>query len=143
MPNPQRTRQESRKLMLHLRRDAYKIARHFGLKLRDLKAERMGVNGHYGICYNDGQIRIRLRHALSGKPLRYSSLINTLCHELAHLRHFNHGPGFKDLYFRILDYAREQKIYCPKPQEKKKDEPKPPMAHKPSTTVPEQLSLFG
>jgi hypothetical protein len=39
--------------------------------------------------------------------------VNTLCHELAHLRHFNHGPRFKAFYFEILDGARALGIYRP------------------------------
>jgi hypothetical protein len=41
--------------------------------------------------------------------------VNTLCHELAHLRHFNHGPRFKAFYFRLLDFARAEGIYRPGP----------------------------
>jgi hypothetical protein len=65
------------------------------------------------VCFADGTIRIRLRHAVTGRPLRYSSLVNTLCHELAHLRHFNHGLRFRRLYFEILEYARARAIYRP------------------------------
>ncbi len=68
----------------------------------------------YGVCFSDGAIRIRLHHVTTGRPLKYSSLVNTLCHELAHLRHFNHGPRFKTLYLRILEYARAQGIYRPR-----------------------------
>jgi hypothetical protein len=39
--------------------------------------------------------------------------VNTLCHELAHLRHFNHGPRFKAFYFHLLDWARVEGIYRP------------------------------
>jgi hypothetical protein len=39
--------------------------------------------------------------------------VNTLCHELAHLRHFNHGPRFRDFYLQLLEYARVQRIYRP------------------------------
>ena len=67
----------------------------------------------YGVCFADGTIRIRLRHAVTGRPLTYSSLVNTLCHELAHLRHFNHGLRFQRFYFEILEYARDRGIYRP------------------------------
>ncbi|MFQ5720532.1 MAG: Wss1p-related putative metallopeptidase [Acidobacteriota bacterium] len=100
--------------MRRLRRDGRRIARQFGLPETAIRAERAGVNGHYGICYRDGRIHIRLRHATSGRLLRYSSLVNTLCHELAHLRHFNHGEEFKAFYFRLLRWAREKAIYQPR-----------------------------
>ncbi len=67
----------------------------------------------YGICYSDGRIQIRLAHVTTGRPLRYSSLVNTLCHELAHLRHMNHGPRFKALYLKLLEWARREGIYRP------------------------------
>jgi hypothetical protein len=51
---------------------------------------------------------------VTGRALRYSSLVNTLCHELAHLRHFHHGPEFSDFYKRLLSWAREQGIYRPR-----------------------------
>jgi hypothetical protein len=89
------------------------LALRFGLRYRAIEAERPNVKRRYGVCFADGTIRIRLRHAVSGRPLRYSSLVNTLCHELAHLRHFNHGLRFRRLYFEILEYARERAIYRP------------------------------
>jgi len=108
-------RRTARELMERLEGDAARIARRFGLRYRSLEAERAGVNGHYGICYDDGTIRIRLRHAVTGRPLKYSSLVNTLCHELAHLRHFDHGERFKAFYFELLGYARREGIYRPGP----------------------------
>ena len=67
----------------------------------------------YGVCYADGSIRIRLRHTLTGRSLKYSSLVNTLCHELAHLRHFNHGLRFRAFYGELLEFARREGIYRP------------------------------
>ncbi len=107
-------RRETSKIMKQLRKDAERIAKHFHLNYKELKAERGDVLGHYGVCYSDGTIRIRLRHAVSGKPLRYSSLIDTLCHELAHLKYFNHGESFKRFHLSILTYARQTGIYRPK-----------------------------
>ena len=80
-----------------LEADAKRIAEHFGLRYSRLEPEREGIRAHYGITYSDGTIRIRLRHAATGRPLKYSSLVNTVCHELAHLKHFNHGERFKAL----------------------------------------------
>jgi hypothetical protein len=100
-------------LMQRLNADAQRIARRFGLRYKEIAAERANVKRRYGVCYADGSIRIRLRHTLTGRSLKYSSLVNTLCHELAHLRHFNHGLRFRRLYFEILEYARDRAIYRP------------------------------
>ena len=100
-------------LIESLKRDAERVARRFGLRYKSIDAERANVTRRYGVCFSDGTIRIRLRHAVTGRPLKYSSLVNTLCHELAHLRHFNHGPRFKAFYFEVLDFARANGIYRP------------------------------
>lgn len=100
-------------LMQRLNRDAERIAVRFGLRYRCIEAESANVKRRYGICYDDGSIRIRLAHIVSGHPLKYSSLVDTLCHELAHLRHFNHGPAFKAFYQRLLAWARKERIYRP------------------------------
>jgi predicted metal-dependent hydrolase len=114
VPLTQREREEQRGLLERLRYDAQHLAAEFGLPLRALDAERPQVRRRYGICYSDGSIRIRLRHAKTRRLLRYSALIDTLCHELAHLEHFNHGPRFHALYRRILERARLRGIYRPK-----------------------------
>jgi hypothetical protein len=100
-------------MLTRLRRDAAVLVHVFGLSLRSLDAERPNVRRRYGVCYADGEIRIRLRHARTGRLLKYSSLVDTLCHELAHLRYFHHGPRFRAFYFRLLDYARQRGIYRP------------------------------
>jgi hypothetical protein len=108
------TRGETRQLLARLTVDADRICVRFGLRYRSLEAERANVKRRYGICYSDGSIKIRLRHATSGVPLKYSSLVNTLCHELAHLRHFNHGEHFQRFYNVMLEWARAEGIYQPR-----------------------------
>ena len=105
---------EARELIERLNRDAVQIAVRFGLRFSAIEPERPNVTRRYGVCFADGRIRIRLRHAATGRSLKYSSLVNTLCHELAHLRHFNHGPRFKAFYYRLLDFARVEGIYRPR-----------------------------
>ena len=85
----------------------------FGLRYKEIAAERANVKRRYGVCFADGSIRIRLRHTLTGRSLKYSSLVNTLCHELAHLRHFNHGLRFRAFYRELLEFARREGIYRP------------------------------
>lgn len=106
-----------RELLARLERDALHLCARFGLRYRVLEAERANVKRRYGVCFSDGTIRIRLRHAATGRALKYSSLVNTLCHELAHLQHFNHGPRFQALYARILACARRDGIYRPRQTE--------------------------
>ena len=107
-------RRTKKELLGRLEVDALRICARFRLRYRVLEAERANVKRRYGVCYSDGTIRIRLRHVTSGNPLKYSSLVNTLCHELAHLKHFNHGSGFQTFYAEILGWARREKIYQPR-----------------------------
>ena len=106
---------ENRRTMEQLRAWADDLGRRFGLRYKSLEKEREGVNGHFGVCYEDGVIRIRLRHATTGRLLKESSLVDTLCHELAHLRHLNHGLRFRRLYEEILETARRLGYYRPGP----------------------------
>jgi len=103
-----------RALLARLERDALHLCSRFELRYRVLEAERANVKRRYGVCFSDGTIRIRLRHVATARPLKYSSLVNTLCHELAHLKHFNHGPQFQAFYARILECARREGIYRPR-----------------------------
>ena len=119
-------------LLERLRADARRIASHFRLHYAALEAEDARVKRRYGSCHEDGRIKIRLTHARTGRALKYSSMIDTLCHELAHLKYFHHGPRFRDYYFRILDWARRQGIYRPAPR--------PQSA---ASTTPPALSLFA
>jgi len=120
-------RRAKKELLGRLEVDALRICARFRLRYRVLEAERANVKRRYGVCFSDGTIRIRLRHATSGNPLKYSSLVNTLCHELAHLKHFNHGPGFQAFYAEILGWARREHIYQPRPLK--------PIANRIDTTV--------
>ena len=131
-----------------LNRDAERIARRFGLAYKSIEPERANVKSRYGICYSDGVIKIRLRHATTGRPLKYSSLVATLCHELAHLRHFNHGLRFRAFNQEVLTYARTLGIYRPRSSpalETATSSPRArPVPHSPATRPagPAQLELF-
>jgi len=111
----ERIRAEDRKVMLRLRRWGAELGQRFDLHCTALEAEREDVTDWYGVCYEDGVIRIRLRNARTGRLLKESSLVDTLCHELAHLRYLDHGLRFRNLYQRILGKARELGIYRPGP----------------------------
>jgi len=142
-----RTRKE---LIERLRADADRICARFGLRYQSLDAERANVKRRYGICYSDGSIKIRLAHVTTGQPLKYSSLVSTLCHELAHLKHFDHSPRFQDFYQEVLLWARRQGIYRPGSPVRspvgasaEAAAPKPARVPDPGRRpAPEQLSLF-
>jgi predicted metal-dependent hydrolase len=108
-----REREERQAVLEQLRSDAQVLAADFRLELQTVEAESAQVKRRYGVCYSDGSIRIRLRHARTGRLLKYSGLIDTLCHELAHLRYFDHGVRFQLFYRRILEHARRIELYRP------------------------------
>ena len=132
-------RRTRRELIERLRSDADRICEHFGLRYSSLDPERANVKRRYGICFSDGTIKIRLRHVRTGEPLKYSSLVSTLCHELAHLRHFDHSPRFQNFYLELLAWARREGIYRPGRVRNQKP-PRREAAAAPRT--PEQLTLF-
>ena len=116
-----------KRLVERLNQDAARLAARYGLRFRQVEAERTGVKSRYGACFEDGTIKIRLVHAVTGAPLRYSSLVDTLCHELAHLKYWHHGPRFEAYYKRILAHARREGIYDPAPRAPRRATP-PAMA---------------
>jgi predicted metal-dependent hydrolase len=107
------SREEDAAIVEKLRGMAAELAAHFGLSYTAIDAESDGVVAHYGICYADGRIRIRLRHAVTGRILKESSLVDTLCHELAHLKHFDHSLRFRRFHERVLGEARRRGWYRP------------------------------
>ena len=136
-------RKTRRDLIERLRRDADRICAQFGLEYASIDPERANVKRRYGICYSDGSIKIRLRHVYTGEPLKYSSLVNTLCHELAHLKHFDHSPRFQAYYLKLLAFARSEGIYQPRARKDPKPGKRPRRpADAPLPGEARQLSLF-
>jgi len=110
-------RNQARERALHrLRRHAEVLASAFYLPLGSIEAENERVRSRFGICYADGRIKIRLHRLRDPDLLKYSVMVDTLCHELAHLRHFDHGRRFWRLYRRIREYAQRHGIYKPGPE---------------------------
>jgi predicted metal-dependent hydrolase len=140
-------RAEQERVLRGLRRDGAELAVHFGLRPTAIEAERANVKRRYGVCYADGTIRVRMRHARTGQLLKYSSLIDTLCHELAHLRYFDHGQRFQMFYRRILAHARRAGVYRPDPRRPQRRRPpgapgRPERKPAPGAARPVQLELF-
>ncbi len=108
----EKRRKQDEQLLVQLRGYAARIAAPFGLAVRSLGRTRRDAR-IYGSCDTEGNIRIRLRSRMSGSFLKESSLVATLCHELAHLRHFDHGREFVRLYRQLLTHARLHGFYRP------------------------------
>ena len=106
--------EECRELVERLTADARRIAARFMLPPFQLDADRPNARRRYGLCGSDRRIRVRLVNVRTGRTLKYSALIDTVVHELAHLRHMNHGPRWEALYLRMLEWARAQGIYQPR-----------------------------
>lgn len=138
-----REREERQAVLKQLRSDAQVLAAYFHLELQAVEAESAQVKRRYGVCYSDGSIRIRLRHARTGRLLKYSGLIDTLCHELAHLRYFDHGVRFQLFYRRILEHARRIGVYRPGRPPRPEPTARAPLAARARTAPrPVQLELF-
>ena len=114
---PSSRRTEELEVLQKLRNWGTELGEAFNLRYTSLEAEQPDITEWYGVCYEDGVIRIRLRHARTRKLLKESSLVDTLCHELAHLRYLDHGSRWEKLYRRILERARVSGIYRPGPGE--------------------------
>ena len=81
---------------------AYRIANAFNLDLKVFEPKRRPhPYGAWGLCYvAEKRIGVVFRHKEKGKwldKLSIEKVIETTCHELAHLRHPNHGKDFKEL----------------------------------------------
>jgi predicted metal-dependent hydrolase len=100
-------------LLARIRRDARRIAKRFRLRYLDVTTEPLDCRDRYGSCDGDRVIRIRLHKLKDGRFMKYWNLINTLCHEMAHLKHMNHGKDFKELNRSILAWAKNSRIYTP------------------------------
>lgn len=135
-------RKTRRDLIESLRNDANRICSRFSLRYASIEPERANVKRRYGICYSDGSIKIRLRHVHTGEPLKYSSLVNTLCHELAHLKHFDHSPRFQAFYLQLLRFARSEGIYRPRSKKEPGRKVRDQIADRAAPHGAEQLTLF-
>jgi hypothetical protein len=133
---------EYRVLVERLRADAVRVAERFALPPFQLDADRPDARDRYGVCFADGRIRVRLVHVRTGRPLKYSALIDTVVHELAHLRHLDHGPRWEALYERMLAWCRREGVYAPTPRRLRVAPAAAPIAVA-ARPARAQLDLFG
>jgi hypothetical protein len=103
---------------------AQKVCKHYGLSYGRIVPETRKQARHYGetqtcdkclnseyideVNCNEKILHIRI-HQLNRPraPLAESTIFRTLAHELAHLRHWKHGPEHREFEEEILELIRE------------------------------------
>jgi hypothetical protein len=99
-------------VLAKVERDVRPILREFDLSYRTMKESV--AEGSLGFNRGGRTIALNVRQKRDPMKLRkYSAVMRTMIHELAHLRHMNHGPGFKAFDAELLAYARANGIYRP------------------------------
>jgi hypothetical protein len=106
-------KEEVARHMAQIERDVQPIVQHFGLRYNALKESV--AEGSLGFNRGGGSvIPLNLRQKANPMLLRkYSAVMATMIHELAHVRHMNHGSQFQALEIEIMQWARDKGIYKP------------------------------
>lgn len=87
------------------------LARSEGLRMLAFEPKRRPSYGTSGICYcEERRISIVFRWKQSARdggawlkrPIPFPEVLDTVAHEIAHLRYPNHGKDFQALYKKLL-----------------------------------------
>lgn len=84
----------------------------YGLQFKGLLTmhKQKFARHYYGLCYPSGRIAIRIRWP-NGRPLQAYAVLDTMAHELAHLRYFTHSSRWFQLHARILFAMSHSDLY--------------------------------
>jgi hypothetical protein len=95
--------------------DMRRVAKNYGLPLRKITAASMpskGMIDFKGRCFGNGDIELVLRCTENGEwcpsPRTPSEVRETAAHELAHLRHMNHGIGHQEFTQELAAALRNE-----------------------------------
>ena len=93
------------------------VAKNYDLPLRNVTGYPMpksGMANRMGDCASNGDIRLVLRCIENGQwcpePINPALVWDVAAHELAHLRHMNHGPAFQDFCEELQVAMNNQKV---------------------------------
>jgi hypothetical protein len=95
-----------------VQRDVQPILRQFNLRFQTMKESV--AEGTLG--FNRGRHTIALNVRQKANPMKlrkYSAVMRTMIHEIAHLRHMNHNLQFQMFDEELLAWARANGIYVP------------------------------
>src|SRR5262245_53922778 len=86
-----------------------RVAKNYELPLQSVTGYNMpeqGLSDRLGDCSQSGHIRLVIRATVNGEwcefPRTPALVWETAAHELAHLRHFNHGHDHSDFTVELL-----------------------------------------
>lgn len=102
-------------ILKNIDKDVKPILRHFKIDYTHI-FETLGENygGFNKRSFGNDCIGLNCRqHVDNTKIKKYSAIMLTMLHELAHCRHRNHQKEFYDFMNEIVDFARKKGIYNP------------------------------
>jgi predicted metal-dependent hydrolase len=105
-----RDKKRDRKVFSYVHDMLMYFAAEFQLPLKEVKLVSHKEN-FYGDCNKEGRIRIQVRRKGVGPLLAYQ-IVDTMAHELAHLRHLNHSWKWFFLYAAILHRMSHGNVYA-------------------------------
>lgn len=90
----------------------YPLMEEFGVEFASLKESV--AEGSLGFTRSSKVIALNVRQTANPALLRkYSAVMSTMIHELAHLRHMDHGRQFQSFERQLKERARALGIYTP------------------------------
>jgi len=105
-------KEEVAAILSKIQRDVRPLLKAFGLNFQTMKESV--AEGSLGFNRGRRSIALNVRGKANPMKLRkYSAIMRTMIHEIAHLRHMNHSRAFSDFDKELLLWARENGLYRP------------------------------